>query len=96
MEIEWSFRSKIDYWSNIEYLEENWSEKEIISFIVTVENHLDLLKSNLITFNKTDFKNVYRIVIIKQITLYFTIKSDKIILLRFWNNYQDLSTFKLR
>lgn len=87
MEIDWSFRSKLNYWSNIEYLEENWSEKEVISFITTVQYHLELLKSNLISFNKTHFKNVYRIVIVKQITLYFTIKSDKIIHLRFWNNY---------
>lgn len=95
MTIEWSFRSKIDYWSNIEYLEKNWSEKEVISFIVAVQNHLELLQSNLVTFNKTNFNNVYRSLIVKQITLYFTIEPDKIVLLRFWNNYQDLSTFKL-
>ena len=35
-------------------------------------------------------------VIIKQITIYYSIENETIYLLRFWNNYQDLSNFKLK
>ena len=33
MIIEWTLASKEDYWKNIEYLENNWSEKEVLNFI---------------------------------------------------------------
>ncbi len=35
-------------------------------------------------------------VIIKQITIYYTIENENIYLLRFWNNHQDLSHFKIK
>lgn len=31
-QIIWTERSKLDYWDNIEYLEREWTEKEIIRF----------------------------------------------------------------
>ncbi len=33
MKIEWTFASINDYWQNIEYLEKDWSEKEVFNFI---------------------------------------------------------------
>lgn len=40
--------------------------------------------------------NVYKMVLIKQITIYYSMENETIYLLRFWNNYQDLSNFKLK
>lgn len=37
MNIKWSFQAQIDYWSNIEYLEDEWSEKEVLAFIDNVD-----------------------------------------------------------
>ena len=37
MKIEWTQASKIDYWQNIEYLENYWSEKEVLNFLFDVE-----------------------------------------------------------
>ncbi len=49
MIIEWTLASKEDYWKNIEYLENNWSEKEVLNFINKVDYSLHLLsKGNLI------------------------------------------------
>lgn len=70
-------------------------KKKLLPLASRFKITLNYLQSNLVTFNKTNFNNVYRTLIVKQITLYFTVESDKIVLLRFWNNYQDLSTFKL-
>jgi hypothetical protein len=96
MKIEWTLASKNDYWQNIEYLEKHWSEKEALNFITEVDYSLKLLAVDNVVFTKSDHINVYKMVIIKQITLYYFIENETIYLLRFWNNYQDLSNFKLK
>jgi len=96
MKIEWTLASKNDYWGNIEYLENNWSEKEVINFINEVEYSLKLLSKGNVTFNKTEIPYVYKMTLLKQINLYYSIQNKTIYVLRFWNNYQDLSNFKLK
>ena len=96
MKIEWTLNSKNDYWQNIEYLEKHWSEKEALNFINEVDYSLNLLARENVVFTKSDYITVYKMVIIKQITIYYSIKNETIYLLRFWNNYQDLSNFKIR
>lgn len=96
MKIVWSHLAKIDYWKNIEYLEENWTFTDVVNFINEVELLIDLLKANNVTFLKTNYKNVCKVVLNKQITLYYFIDNKTITLLRFWNNYQDLDNFKLK
>jgi hypothetical protein len=96
MKIEWTLASKNDYWQNIEYLENHWSEKEVLNFINEIDYSLNLLTKGNIIFTKSDYLNVYKMVIIKQITIYYSIENESIYLLRFWNNYQDLSNFKLK
>jgi hypothetical protein len=96
MKIEWTLASKNDYWKNIEYLENHWSEKEVLNFINEIDYSLNLLTKGNIIFTKSDYLNVYKMVIIKQITIYYSIENETIYLLRFWNNYQDLSNFKLK
>jgi hypothetical protein len=96
MKIEWTLVSKDDYWNNIEYLESRWSETEVLNFINEVDHSPNLLLKNNIIFKESDYKNVYKLVIIKQITMYYSIENETIYLLRFWNNYQDLNTFKLK
>ena len=96
MRIEWTFASKEDFWKNIEYLENRWSRKEVLNFINEVDYSLSLLTKENINFTKSSYRNVYKMVIIKQITMYYSIDNETIYLLRFWNNHQDLSNFKLK
>ncbi len=95
MVIIWSPQARKDYWQNIDYLEAEWSFKDVINFIEKVENTLNLLLLENVQFLSTNYKNVYKVVITKQITLYYRINSKSIELLRFWNTYQDLQNFKL-
>jgi hypothetical protein len=95
MKIEWTLASRDDYWQNIEYLENNWSEKEVLNFINEVDYSLHLLSKGNLVFTKSDYIGVFKMVIIKQITLYFSTENETIYLLRFWNNHQGLNTFKL-
>lgn len=96
MKIEWTLASKNDYWQNIEYLENHWSEKEVLNFINEIDYSLNLLAKGNVIFTNSDYPDVYKMVIIKQITIYYSIENETIYLLRFWNNYQDLSNFKLK
>mgnify|MGYP003459392311 FL=1 len=96
MKIEWTLLSKNDYWKNIEYLENHWSEKGVLNFINEIDCSLNLLAKETVLFVKSDYPNVYKMVVIKQITIYYSIENETIYLLRFWNNYQDLSNFKLK
>lgn len=86
----WNNRAKLDYFENIDYLLNNWSEKEAQKFIDDV-NHLEyILKQGNVDFQDTDFKGVKRFVIRKQITLFYRITDSKNVeFLRFWNNYKD-------
>ena len=87
--ITWSENARIDYWQNIDYLQSEWSEREVERFLNKVDEILNQLERGDIIFQSTGKRFVYQIVVVKQITLYYEHKDDKINLLRFWNNYQD-------
>ena len=95
MNVKWTLLSKEDYFKNIEYLEIYWTEKEVVNFIEEVDYCINLLANENVIFTKSDFDDVYKMIVIKQITLYYSINDNTIFLMRFWNNYQDLKKFKL-
>lgn len=95
MKIIWSPQAKKDYWQNIDYLEAEWTFQDVINFIDRVEKNINLLSKNNIEFASTNYKKVNKVVITKQITLYYRLNSNTVELLRFWNTDQDLENFKL-
>lgn len=95
MNIVWSPQAQKDYWQNIDYLEAEWTFQDVVNFIEKVEYTLHLLQENNIYFVSTKYKNINKVVITKQITLFYRINSNTIELFRFWNTYQDLENFKL-
>lgn len=95
MDVIWSPQAKKDYWQNIDYLEAEWTFQEVVNFIDKADDVINLILKNNIEFISTNYKNVNKVVITKQITLYYRINSNTIELLRFWNTYQDLENFKL-
>lgn len=95
MTIHWSELAKIDYWKNIEYLEKEWTLNEVYSFMDKVNEIIELLSKNNVAFKPSLYKNTFQVTVLKQITLYYRIENNKIELLRFWNNYQDLRKFSI-
>ena len=93
--ISWSAPAKIDYWSNIEYLEKEWTLTEVYNFMDKVDELIDLLAKENLMFKPADYKNTFQVPVVKQITLYYCFENNNIELLRFWNNYQDLKKFSL-
>jgi plasmid stabilization system protein ParE len=91
----WTDLAIDDVSENIYYLEKEWTEKEVIRFNKKIEETLEKLSRENILFKPTEYKNVFQIVIIKQITLFYEVKGDDIFLLRFWNNYQNPDKLRL-
>ena len=56
MKIEWTFLAKNDFWQNIEYLEEHWTENDVVNFIAAVENAIALLQSQTISFQNLNIE----------------------------------------
>jgi plasmid stabilization system protein ParE len=67
-----------------------WNLKEVEKFEILVENELERLSNNP-TIGNISYKNIYSIVISKQTTIYYKIKSDSnlIELILFWNNLKN-------
>lgn len=88
-EIIWSSQASLEYWNNINYLLEEWTIKEASTFVDKVEELIEQLKTGNIIFKPTNREDIYHVVVVKQITLFYEVQADTITLLRFWNNYQD-------
>lgn len=83
------------YLSNIEYLENCWTEKEIIEFIKKTTDVIAILKEAPKTFKTWHLDSkIHKIKIVKQITLYYEIESNIVYLLLFFNTYQDPNTLR--
>jgi plasmid stabilization system protein ParE len=93
--IVWSDDAINDVLENIEYLETNWSENEVELFLDKMEYVFDHLKNGNITFKNSEFMNIFQVPIVKQITLFYKIENNTILLVRFWNNYKNPKKLKL-
>ena len=92
----WNDLALLDYHENIDYLLKEWTEQEAIKFIDEVESLIFKLKQGNIEFKESGYQKIRECVVRKQVTLYYKhISKNKIELLRFWNNYQDVNKLKL-
>jgi plasmid stabilization system protein ParE len=89
LNIIWSNLAIDDVSENIYYLEREWTEKEIERFTNKTDEILEKLAKGNIKFKPTEYENIFQVPIVKQITLFYERKGDSIILLRFWNTYQN-------
>lgn len=86
----WSKTAQDDYWANIDFLLNKWTQSEAVHFINEVEQVLTILKEGKVTFKTTGYKDTYQITVVKQITLYYHLNlNNDIELLRFFNNLQN-------
>ena len=96
LKIIWSPQALSTYIAILEYLEKEWSDKEVNNFISRVNEKLALLitqpRLGRITNKKT---NLYRTVLHKRVTLVYVYQPNKkeIELVTFWNNWNDPNKF---
>jgi plasmid stabilization system protein ParE len=96
MTILWSAKAEEDFESNIIYLLENWSIEVVQDFTSETEKVLNILTINPKAFQENKAIRCHVVPITKQITLFYEIKKKQIILLRFWNAYQNPRTLKIK
>jgi plasmid stabilization system protein ParE len=95
MQVVWSDEAIADYHQNIDYLVKEWSEQVALEFMEDVAIVIELIKSHPELYPLTDYRDIRKAVIRKQITLFFRVKNKAIHLIRFWNNYQNPEGMKL-
>ncbi len=77
---------------NIAYLEKEWTIKEVRNFLHKTQDVLDVLKTDPYIFSKWEHDtSVYKVLVVKQITLFYAVEAQTVSILLFWNNYQDPS-----
>ena len=89
LEIYWSRQADKKFDNILEYLELEWGEYNVSIFVKKVYDFLDTLKElpEIGTIENKDL-NIRGFVIIKQLTLFYQIRDEKIILLNFYDNRQ--------
>lgn len=80
----------------IEYLESNFSEKEVKRLALKIENIIALISQNPKIFVKSESKNVYRVVILKFNTMYYRVNGGNVEILSFFSNRQNPEDIKLK
>ncbi len=96
-EIIWSDEAKKTYQGIIDYLEKEWSEKEVSNFVFRVHNKLILLgvQPAIGRVHKKKYK-IHKTLVHKNISLVYHIRQlrKEIVLLSFWDNRQDPAKFR--
>lgn len=77
------------YMEEIDFIYLKWNKKEVDDFVMLVDENLKRLSINPLIGQI--HKNVYKIVISKQTSLFYRIieKDKKVELVYFWNNKKD-------
>ena len=77
------------YMEEIDFIYLKWNQKEVDAFVMLVDENLKRLSINPLIGQI--HKNVYKIVISKQTSLFYRIieKDKKVELVYFWNNKKD-------
>jgi len=86
MKIIWTNNAELKYYENINYLLKFWNIEVTSNFMSEVNNTIDNLKRspNLGAFD--NLINSNKILITKQIYLFYEITNNEVVLLDFWNN----------
>lgn len=91
----WSTRARRTYESILVYLEKEWTQKEVLSFVNRTEEIVSYLESDPHIYEASKKKlSVHRCVVVKQVSLYYKIVNTNIELLFFWDNRQHPNRLK--
>lgn len=89
LKIRWTEEAARNLENIIQYLEDNWSEKEIKQLFAKLEKQLELLSlfphAYLVSSKR---KKIRRCVFTKNLTIYYTIKNEFLILLTLFDSRQ--------
>lgn len=93
----WTDNALNELEKTIEYLEANWTEKELRNLAINLEKTLNLISQNPFIFQASDIKkNTRRAVILSLNTLYYRVYENNIEIVSFFSNRQNPKKRKLK
>ena len=78
-----------------EYLEREFTEKELNKLANEIEHIRKLISQNPDLFQKSEFINIYRAIILRYNTMYYRINNGEIEILSFFSNRQNPKNRKI-
>ena len=92
----WTDHALSELKNTIEYLEENWTERELKNFSQELDHIIELISKNpeLFQISKKK-KNVRRAVVARFNNLYYRLNENSIEILSFFSNRQDPDKIKI-
>ncbi len=76
-EIQWTDNALNELRLTFEYLEENWTEKEITKLSAEIEKTIQLISNNPKLFAKSNYKGIRKAVVLKLNSIYYSEKENK-------------------
>jgi len=87
--IHWTPHALAELEQTIEYLENNFTKKEISNLVLKIEETIRLISQNPDLFPKSEMENIYRVPVLKFNTMYYRVKAGRIEILSFFSNRQN-------
>ncbi len=88
--IQWTDFALKELEATIDYLIENWTEKELKNLALKIEEVLALISMNPNLFQSSDVKkDIRRVVVAKFNTMYYRRKGDSVEIISFFSNRQN-------
>ncbi|KPH13006.1 type II toxin-antitoxin system RelE/ParE family toxin [Chryseobacterium sp. ERMR1:04] len=91
----WTQNALDDLKQTIEYLENNFTDKEIQKLATKIESTIELISQNPTIYPKSEYKNIYRATILKFNTMYYRVIKNNIEILSFFSNRQNPKRLKI-
>ena len=91
----WSKKAITSFDRVIAYLNEDWTEKEILKFVNQTNKIIYLIQSNIVKFKSSEKVDVYEVLITKHNLLIYKDSGDRIELLVFYDTRQNPKKKKL-
>ena len=88
MNIIWTKKAIKENQNNIDYLIENWEKKVLINYLGAVERTIGYLTNNPNLGQYDKLINAHKILVVKQIYMFYDLVDGDLYILSFWNNYQ--------
>lgn len=93
--IKWTPHALSELRNTIEYLEQNFTQREIIKLAQKLESIIKLIARHPNLFPRSGKANIHRAVILKYNSLYYRVKNEHIEILSFFSNRQNPAKRKL-
>ena len=93
----WTDNALKELENTIEYLEENWTDRELRNLALKLEETLAYISQNPNLFQPSDVKKeIRRVVILTHNTLYYRVNNNQVEILSFFSNRQSPKKRKLK